>query len=675
MAYSNLICSGNTGVINAAAYITELTSSGTSRYVKVKITVWAIDYSGARDASYSVKCSQSGTNVSVPMYNGFTINGSEATIFDKSFYVSVAQGSSTASIDLTFTASLISPSSGTRSISGTITTLYLTAEPDEPEIEPTKPSTMQLSPNPVKIGQGLLITFDRDNLSCTHNLYYIPSSGKTTEITVGAAASYLWTVPDLSTLCKDSDRTTLTIRCDTYEGDSYVGRTVATVTILLPDATKPSCQDTAAMGNNLAITLERKASVYTHDLSYTMGNKSGVITTEAGASCSWNVPLELAKEIPLLTRGSCTITCVTRNGTLEIGRETVAVMLTVPDNEQTKPTGSMELSPTGGLGESFRGLYIRGRTGVKAEFTGQSEYSQVERYELTVDGITTKGNPAESAYLNSHGTVTVTGRIIDARGYAREITQEIAVIAYDKPRVVPYEGEAKVVAVRCDYPDGTRNPKGQSLLIRAGRKYTALNTGGNQLNFCELSFRYKTSASENFSDYYTLISEDNLNGDFANAVNENAVPDLKTGYTVQVRASDTLGNYSVITVPVAALTLPFHIGKGNGNVAVGKYCDYSRENAFEIALTTYFDTGIALREIFQGGSWAQGADLGSTVAAADTGAVGSYTLFMGVLNQEPVWLMKVGNKIRGSGVTITLNDSIITLDTAPAAMTALYAVL
>lgn len=544
----------------------------------------------------------------------------------------------------------------------------------EEEEQTTEPSTMELGAGSVKMGAGLLISFHRDNGYCTHNVYYRAEGGKLTSMVTEAGLSYLWTVPDLSALCGDSDRVTVTLYCDTYEEGTYIGRTTASVTALLPDATRPACNASAAMGGTLVITLNREAENFTHDLSYEMGGESGEITTGAGAVYSWEVPLALAKTIPLLTKGTCTITCVTRNGTLEVGRETVTVALTVPDNDQTKPTGTMVLSPSGSLGERFAGMFIRGRTGVTAEFTGESEYSQVAAFQLVVEGVTVSGNPATSAYLNAHGEVTVTGRVTDARGYTRELTQVISVIAYDKPRVIPYTGESNVVAVRCDL-DGTRNPKGQHLLIRAGRKYTALSTGDGQLNYCTLSFRYKTAAAEDYSDFYTLIQGEALERDCAQTVVENAVPELKTGYTLQLRVSDSLGSYSVITVPVAALTIPFHIGQGSGNVAVGKYCDYSRTDAFEIGFTTYFDTGIALREIFADGSWETGTELGSTVAEAEVSTARLYTLFLAVCDGVPVLLVKWGGRLFGSGIQMTLEGSTLTLTEAPAAVTALYAVL
>lgn len=545
---------------------------------------------------------------------------------------------------------------------------------EEEEPETVSPSELTLSAESVSMGETLNISLMRYASQCTHILKYRPGTGGAVTISTGVGIYYGWKVPDLSAWCQEKLSVTVEISCQTYLNGVYCGTTTKTVEVLLPGATKPVCSATAVMGGTLAVTMERLCTSYTHSLLYALAEETGTIAEGLETAYTWTVPLELAKTIPLLTKGTAVLTCITYLNAMEVGRETVTVSLTVPDNEQTKPTASMILSPAGNLEEQFTGMYIRGRTGVKAVFTAESEYSQIRSCSVTVDGMEVTGNPAVSAYLRSHGEVTVTGRVTDARGYVRQISQQIQVAAYDRPAVIPWQGESSVVAVRCD-ADGSRNPRGQHLLIRAGRKYTALSTGEGQLNYCSLQYRIKKAGSEAYSDFYTLLDGGNLEKDFVQVTVENAVPELKTNYTVQLEAIDTLGGYSVITLPVAALTVPLHIGRGSSNVAVGKYCDYGRQEAFEIGLTTYFDKGIALRRIFDTGQWVPGMELGSSVAEAEVSTVFEYSLFIGVCQEKPVWLMRLGDSLYGAGIQIRGQGSSVTLEEAPAAITALYAVL
>lgn len=558
------------------------------------------------------------------------------------------------------------PLTGTETV-----TLY-----EEEQEEIISPSVLSLSAQSLQMGDTLNIAVVRSSLSAVHKLYYqlTPGIEERTLLAENVLTQYAWVVPDLTDRFTEGLSIGVKLWCLTYDtSGKYQGETWQEITVLVPDATGLAGSDTAVMGSVLNIGLERKGTGFTHRLLYTLNEVTGVIGENVTGTFSWEIPLELAKAIPTLTWGSCTITCVTLHGATEVGTRKKTVALTVPDNEVTKPDLTMVLSPAGNLGASFSGMYIRGRTGVQAAFTGHSDYSGISRYELAVDGGTVTGNPAVSALLNAHGTVTVTGRAVDLRGYVREVTQTIPVIPYDKPRVIPYPGESTLIAVRCN-ADGTRNVRGQHLLLRAGRKYTALSAADGQKNACTLRYRMKKAGEDAFGSDTVLLAADTAE-DYLETVVRNAVPELKTGYVVQLEAVDTLGGSSLVTVPVAGLSVPLHFGAGSGNVSVGKYCDYSRTNAFEIGFTTYFDTGIALQPLFSSGEWAVGTELGTAVPQADGSVLERYTFFLGVCGGEPVWLMKLATGISGTGVRISRDGGSPVLTAAPAPITELYAVL
>ena len=82
-----------------------------------------------------------------------------------------------------------------------------------------------------------------------------------------------------------------------------------------------------------------------------------------------------------------------------------------------------------------------------------------------------------------------------------------------------------------------------------------------------------------------------------------------------------------------------------------------------------------MREIFSGGKWTAGTELGSAVPSAESSAMGRYTLFLGVCDGKPVLLMGLGNSIWGEGVKITREGQVVTLAEATSPVTALYALL
>ena len=124
MATVSLTYSGHTNVLNAHAYVFEETTTGTSRSIRLKVTVNSVDYSGERDGYYSVTCSNTSTNTGSV---SCVISGSEFTIFDKTFNVSLNSDNKTANIDFSFEAKIYSSSAGAyRTITGSITKVTLT---------------------------------------------------------------------------------------------------------------------------------------------------------------------------------------------------------------------------------------------------------------------------------------------------------------------------------------------------------------------------------------------------------------------------------------------------------------------------------------------------------------------------------------------------------------------
>lgn len=183
MASTNLSYSGHTGVIKAKAYITEITTSGTSRQVRLRLAVYSADYSSGRDGYYSVDCSTTGTDTGSV---SCVISGSELDIFDETFTVSLNSDNTTASIDLSFEAKLYSSSAGGyRTISGTITKLTLT--------EYIPKNTLSISAG---TGSSITVTRLSSDYDSTGTLYNGSTiySGDVLQITFSKSTGY-----DLST--------------------------------------------------------------------------------------------------------------------------------------------------------------------------------------------------------------------------------------------------------------------------------------------------------------------------------------------------------------------------------------------------------------------------------------------------------------------------------------------
>lgn len=567
MASSNFSFSGHTGVIQAACYVSELTTSGTSRRVRVRISVWAKDYSGNRDSSYSVKCTESGTNTSVGMYQGFYINGSEQDIFDETFYVSVAAGSSTASISLSFSASLYSSSAGaTRSISGSVSTLYLTEEPA------ASASSVSVGASSVQMGKNLTISISRDDGYCTHTLTYAFGSASGT-IATGVATSHAWTVPDLAAYCNNSTSGTCTITCTTYRNGTYIGTSSVTVTLTVPDPTTPSISGSeVTMGSSSTITCTRNSSNFTVRLTFEFQGTAVDITEGKVNSCSWTPSYDFAKQIPALTYATGTLKCVTLNGTAEVGTKTATIRATVPENSTTRPSfvlSGLALSPISDLGSDFTGLYLRGKTGLKAEFTASSTYSTLKTYSITVGSLSAEGNPATIDLLVNEGDVKVTAKVTDARGFSTTVNTTISILPYRKPKVTPYTGYSNVVCERA-LSSGALDPSGTYLAIKAGKSYSSVVLNGVEKNGCKLQYRWKISSSGTYSSWSTLLAEGSTQTEISLLVG-NIVSSLSTSYDVEIKAEDSLGGVHTLTFAIMTEAVSFVLYDGVDGAGFGKY--------------------------------------------------------------------------------------------------------
>jgi len=437
--------------------------------VRLVLQVYAVDYSGARDAGYSVRCGNTGTDVSVGLYQGFVITGSAQTIFDETFTVSIAKGSDRAAVDLSFSASLVSPSAGSRSISGTVTALYLTPEPAEPA---ASPSRISLNGTSLQMGGQILVSLQRDSAACTHTLFYRFGTQEE-RMADQVAGSFAGTVPDFAHLCENA----LSLPCQvvgyTYLIGSFLGSTAAELTLTVPQASVPSLSSGAVvLGQSYEISAVRGSRNFTQKMELIFQGTTVTLGTGKQDAFSWMPGYDLAKQIPSLTQAAGRLQCSTYNGTALVGTNSLTLELRVPENDITRPRiEGLTLSPVSELGQEFAGLYIRGRTGLQAQIDAVSDYSSIRDCTVTAGSLQAAGNPAVIGLLVSEETVKVTARVTDQRGFSGSYTTSIQVLPYREPRVTPCTGYSQVVCERA-LETGQLSTKGTYLAIRAGRSWS-----------------------------------------------------------------------------------------------------------------------------------------------------------------------------------------------------------
>ena len=465
-------------------------------------------------------------------------------------------------------------------------------------------SAVSASATTVQMGKSVTINTNRKSSGYTHTITYAIGTNSGT-IATGVEASKAWTPPkSLAAYTGNKTSATCTITCTTYTGSTVVGTTTSDITLTVPAATVPTLSASSiVLGNPITIYTPREADCYEHDFSYTLtaaGSSTVALSRNfSGAiydSYEWTPSLSLlAPAIPGATKGTITLTCKTRftNSATYVGSNVVSFTITVPDNSTTKPSVTMSLSAVHNLPSAFNGVFVAGKSSVKASYEASSNYSTIASYLTKVNGATGNTNPYTSGVLNNSGTVTVTGEVADARGFVTKKSANIEVIPYSTPRVTPYDGQNKITCRRCN-SDGTLDPGGTYLLIEAGRKYEKVISGGIQKNFCSLSYRWKKDADEEFaySDLAPLLTKTD-SSNYVSMIVPGIVSSNTTAYTVQIIAEDDAGGQDTVTLTVPTAFVTFHSPAGGHGFTLGGYHDPDKYDVFDCRFDAEFNGDVS----------------------------------------------------------------------------------
>ena len=269
------------------------------------------------------------------------------------------------------------------------------------------------------------------------------------------------------------------------------------------------------------------------------------------------------------------------------------MIYTMTENDATRPTVSLAISPNNGsLPSAFNGLYIQSKSRVNVSLSAQGKYNaSITSYSGLVEEKNYYASNFTTDALQNSDAVTVYGFASDSRELLGSAEQQINVIAYAKPLVIPLANENAILCYRSD-GNGIRTGTSTSVWIKAARSYYKVTTNGTQKNFCALQWRRKL-ATEDWNDsthlWSDLLTKSNLKADNYSGLLSGAVFDLQKAYTVQIRVIDDVGEADTKILEVPTRDVALHLGKGGKNVSIGSFCDYSEEYTFRSSWKAIFD--------------------------------------------------------------------------------------
>ena len=393
---------------------------------------------------------------------------------------------------------------------------------------------------------------------------------------------------------KDDGSGTVKVRTwmDTRISAGVVEKSQTVTLTTIARASEITSAGAVTLGKKCSVKWTPKSAAFRYKLKFSLGSWSlttGTIhpnTTSAYTYEGTEIPIVVANQIPNAKNGTMSVSLYTYSdsaATKQVGSASTETFTVTVPKPSTAPDVSMTLTPQSSLGSAFNGLYIQGKTKVKATLSGTGKYSAtIKTYGMMVEGkIYYAADNYTSEYLSQYGNITVDGYASDSRGYSGSVSKSIEVISYSRPKI------SDVVAARCD-SKGNLSDSGTYLKIEAKRSYSQVKANGVQKNFCKIQYRYKAEGGT-YSDWNTILAKDNLSSDkIKTGALLGVVLSAQATYVVQVQAIDDIGESASTTITIPTDKVYWHRDGARRSLTFGGYVE--DDNTFAIAEDITFKT-------------------------------------------------------------------------------------
>lgn len=321
---------------------------------------------------------------------------------------------------------------------------------------------------------------------------------------------------------------------------------------------------TAEIAKPVTINITKREAWMRHSIWVTIGSYDQKIAGDnVDSSFTWIPPIEIANQFPNSSSGTGTITYVTYNNGVEVGKDVRRITVTVPNNlfkpgftgfnlSDTNPvTQNLIPSPTHFVStlsrikvafDGARGVAGASVTGYYAEIVGGNTSAQTNGGILTVPTTMTDTQ------------MTVRAKVQDSRGVWSDWAEKtITVLAYFNPTL---RFEAKRTGEKLD-----------TITLKRFLKIAALSVNGTQKNTTKLTFKTRKVGTDTYTtdstNEWQNISE--LNGSDANL---NGKYPADTSWEVLGRVEDKFSYAEfVITVSTDKVVMSYE----RDGVGIGKY--------------------------------------------------------------------------------------------------------
>lgn len=248
----------------------------------------------------------------------------------------------------------------------------------------------------------------------------------------------------------------------------------------------------AVIGQPVTITINRQNPNFKHTIRYWWGDKKGVVATDVDTSAVWNVPNDLANDVPNASVGQGTVFVDTYSNGKLMGTQSVTFMATVPD--AMKPTLSrVTLSDASTIAQSLiptPDTFIQVISNIKVAFDGASgSYGSTitgYRAEIVGKNQATNINGGTLGIMNYSGSITVRASVVDSRGRWSEAKDiQVKVLEYFAPAL--------------SFSVARTGSTSSTLTVTRNAKVAPLSANGVQKNTMTLTFKVARLGTEAYA--------------------------------------------------------------------------------------------------------------------------------------------------------------------------------
>lgn len=321
---------------------------------------------------------------------------------------------------------------------------------------------------------------------------------------------------------------------------------------------------TAEIAKPVTINITKREAWMRHSIWVTIGSYDQKIAGDnVDSSFTWIPPIEIANQFPNSSSGTGTITYVTYNNGVEVGKDVRRITVTVPTNLFKPGFTGFNLSDTNPVTQNLIPSpthFVSTLSRIKVGFDGArgtAGASITGYYAEIVSGNTsaqTNGGILTVPTTMTDKQMTVRAKVQDSRGvWSDWREQSITVLAYFNPTL---RFEAKRTGEKLD-----------TITLKRFLKVAPLSVNGTQKNTTKLTFKTRKVGTDTYTtdstNEWQNISE--LNGSDANL---NGKYPADTSWEVLGRVEDKFSYTEfVITVSTDKVVMSYE----RDGVGIGKY--------------------------------------------------------------------------------------------------------